>query len=38
MAAAVEISKGFYLGLGVAAALAVWGLVQLVLAKVAKRG
>jgi hypothetical protein len=38
MPAAVEISKGFYLGLGVAAALAVFGLFQLFLAKAAKRG
>lgn len=38
MAAVPEISKGFYLGLGVAAALAVFGLFQLLLSKGLHRG
>ena len=38
MPAAMEIQKGFYVGLGVAAALAVWGLIQLFLSRAAHRG
>jgi hypothetical protein len=38
MPAAMEIREGFWLGLGVAAALAVFGLLQLWLARAAHRG
>jgi hypothetical protein len=38
MAAVPEIQKGFYVGLGVAAALAVWALLQMFLSKAAGRG
>lgn len=38
MPAVTEIKDGFYLGLGVAAALAVFALLQLVLARAAHRG
>lgn len=34
----IEIQHGFYVGLGVALALAVWGLVQMLLARAGKRG
>lgn len=38
MAVMGEIKEGFWLGLGVAAALAVFGLFQLFLARAAHRG
>lgn len=38
MPAAMEIKEGFWLGLGVAAALAVFALVQMWLARAAHRG
>lgn len=33
-----EVRQGFYLGLGVAAALAVWAIAQMLLSRAAKRG
>jgi hypothetical protein len=38
MAAVAEIKEGFWLGLGVAAALAVFAVIQLAIAKAAHRG